>query len=203
METAHPRPAGMTAFAVVWLGQVVSLLGTAMSTFGLTLWAYEVTGLATPLAMIGVFYVTPQVVLGPFVGVLVDRGNRKLLMMISDLGAALSTALVLALYASGSLQVWHLYITSTLAGTLQGFQWPAYSAAISLMLPKKQYARANGMLDLAGSGSQIVAPLLAGALLVRIGLIGILILDLVSAAVAIGTLLLVDVPQPLRTEASR
>jgi DHA3 family macrolide efflux protein-like MFS transporter len=120
VEAARTRPAGMAAFVVVWLGQVVSLLGTAMSTFGLTLWAYEATGLATPLAMIGVLYVTPQVVLGPFVGVLVDRGNRKLLMMVTDLGAALSTALVLTLYASGSLQVWHLYITATLAGTLQG-----------------------------------------------------------------------------------
>jgi DHA3 family macrolide efflux protein-like MFS transporter len=203
VEATRTRPAGMAAFAVVWLGQVISLLGTAMSTFGLTLWAYEATGLATPLAMIGVLYVTPQVVLGPFVGVLVDRGNRKLMMMVSDLGAALSTALVLALYASGGLQVWHLYIAATLAGALQGFQWPAYSSAISLMLPKEQYARANGMLDMAGSGSQIVAPLLAGALLVPIGLLGILILDLVSAAVAIGTLLLVEVPQPRRTEAGR
>jgi DHA3 family macrolide efflux protein-like MFS transporter len=193
----------VTAFIVVWLGQVVSLLGTAMSTFGLTLWAYEATGMATPLAMIGVVYVTPQVVLGPFVGVLVDRGNRKLMMMISDLGAALSTALVLTLYTSGGLQVWHLYITATLAGTLQGFQWPAYSAAISLMLPKEEYARANGMLDMASSGSQIVAPLLAGALLAPIGLVGILVLDLVSAAAAIGTLLLVEVPQPRRTGAGR
>jgi DHA3 family macrolide efflux protein-like MFS transporter len=203
VEATRTRPTGMAAFVVVWLGQVVSLLGTAMSTFGLSLWAYKATGLATPLAMIGVFYVTPQVVLGPFVGVLVDRGNRKLMMMVSDLGAALSTALILALYTSGSLQVWHLYITATLAGTLQGFQWPAYSAAISLMLPKEQYTRANGMLDMAGSGSQIVAPLLAGALLAPIGLAGILILDLVSAAVAIGTLLFVDVPQPPRTEAGR
>jgi DHA3 family macrolide efflux protein-like MFS transporter len=71
------------------------------------------------------------------------------------------------------------------------------------MLPKGQYARANGMLDMASSGSQIVAPLLAGALLMPIGLVGILILDLVSAAVAIGTLLFVDVPQPPQTEAGR
>jgi len=191
----------MRAFVVVWIGQVVSLLGTAMTTFALTLWTYQVTGKATPLAMVGFFFVVPIVFLGPFVGVLVDRGNRKLLMMLSDLAAALTTVIVLILYATHSLQVWHLYVTATLSGIFQGFQWPSYSAAISLMLPKEQYGRANGMLEMAGSGSRVLAPLLAGALIGPLGLIGVLIIDLISAAVAIGTLLFVHIPQPPRTEA--
>ena len=191
----------MRAFVVVWIGQVVSLLGTAMTTFALTLWTYQVTGKATPLAMVGFFFVAPIVFLGPFVGVLVDRGNRKLLMMLSDLAAALTTVIVLILYATHSLQVWHLYVTATLSGIFQGFQWPSYSAAISLMLPKEQYGRANGMLEMAGSGSRVLAPLLAGALIGPLGLAGVLIIDLVSAAAAIGTLLFVHIPQPPRTEA--
>jgi DHA3 family macrolide efflux protein-like MFS transporter len=203
METVQERSTGMVGFTVVWIGQVVSLLGTAMSNFGLTLWAYDVTGKATPLAMIGFFFVTPQVALAPFIGVLVDRGNRKLMMMLSDLAAAFTTVIVLILYATGNLQIWHLYVTATVAGTFQGFQWPAYSAAISLMLPKEQYARANGMLEMAGNASYVFGPLLAGALIGPVGLTGILIVDLVSAAVAIGTLLFVHIPQPSRTEAGR
>lgn len=203
MENPQKRPAGMTAFTIVWIGQIVSLLGTAMSQFALTLWAYEVTGKATPLAMVGFFFVTPMVVLGPFVGVLVDRGNRKLMMMLSDLAAALTTVVVLILYATGNLQIWHLYVTATISGIFQGFQWPAYSAAITLMLPKEQYARANGMLELAGNASRVFAPLLAGALIGPVGLAGLLIIDLVSAAVAIGTLLFVHIPQPASTEAGR
>jgi DHA3 family macrolide efflux protein-like MFS transporter len=203
METMQKRPTGMVAFTVVWIGQVVSLLGTAMSNFALTLWAYEVTGKATPLALVGFFFVTPMVVLGPFVGVLVDRGNRRLMMMLSDLAAALTTVIVLILYATSNLQIWHLYITATISGIFQGFQWPAYSAAITLMLPKEQYGRANGMLELAGNASRIFAPLLAGALIGLLGLVGLLIIDLVSAAVAIGTLLFVHIPQPARTEAGR
>ncbi len=191
----------MRAFVVVWIGQVVSLLGTAMTTFALTLWTYQITGKATPLAMVGFFFVAPIVFLGPFVGVLVDRGNRKLMMMLSDLAAALTTVIVLILYATHSLQVWHLYVTATLSGIFQGFQWPSYSAAISLMLPKEQYGRANGMLEMAGSGSRVLAPLLAGALIGPLGLAGVLIIDLVSAAVAIGTLFFVHIPQPPRTEA--
>jgi len=203
MENLQRRPTGMTAFIVIWIGQIVSLLGTAMSQFALTLWTYDVTGKATPLALVGFFFVTPMVVLGPFVGVLVDRSNRKLMMMLSDLAAALVTVIVLILYATGNLQIWHLYITATISGIFQGFQWPAYSAAITLMLPKEQYVRANGMLELAGNASRIFAPLLAGALIGPLGLAAILIVDLVSAAAAIGTLLFVHVPQPARTEAGR
>ncbi len=202
-EFSQKRPTGMAAFTIVWIGQIVSLLGTAMSNFALTLWAYEVTGKATPLALVGFFFVTPMVVLGPFIGTLVDRGNRKLMMMLSDLAAALVTLIVLILYTSGSLQIWHLYVTAAIAGAFQGFQWPAYSAAITLMLPKEQYARADGMLAMAGNASAVLAPLLAGALIGPVGLFGVLIIDLVSATVAIGALLFVYVPQPPRTEAGR
>jgi DHA3 family macrolide efflux protein-like MFS transporter len=203
MRMGQSQPRGMRAFVVVWLGQVVSLLGTAMSNFALTLWVYQITGKATPLAMVGFFFVTPIVVLGPLIGVVVDRGNRRLMMMLSDLAAAMASAVVLVLYITGHLQVWHLYITATLSGVFQGFQWPSYSATISLMLPKEQYARANGMLEMATNGSAVLAPLLAGALMGPIGLVGILVLDLAAASVAIGTLLFVHIPQPPRTEAGR
>jgi len=196
-------PTGMAAFTIVWIGQIFSLLGTAMSNFALTLWAYQVTGKATPLALVGFFFVTPIVVLAPFVGTLVDRSNRKLMMMLSDFAAALTTVAILILYTTGHLQIWHLYITATISGIFQGFQWPAYSVAITLMLPKQQYARANGMLELAGNASAVFAPLLAGALIRPVGLTGILIMDLVAAAAAITTLFFVHIPQPPRSEAGR
>jgi MFS family permease len=100
------------------------------------------------------------------------------------------------LHITGHLQVWHLYVTAAIAGAFQGFQWPAYSAAISMMLPKEQYARANGMLELAGNASSVLAPILAGALIGPLGLTGILIVDLISASAAVGTLLFAHIPQP-------
>ncbi|MBL7161021.1 MAG: MFS transporter [Anaerolineales bacterium] len=186
----------MKGFTVVWVGQIVSLLGTAMSNFALTLWAYEITGKATPLALVGFFFVTPMVILGPFVGALVDRGNRKMMMMLSDLAAAVTMLFVLILFLTDSLQIWHLYVAATITGIFQGFQWPAYSAAISLMLPKDQYARANGLLELAGNASTVVAPLFAGVLIAPLGVGGILSIDLATAVFAIATLLLVEIPQP-------
>jgi hypothetical protein len=114
-----------------------------------------------------------------------------------------TTVLILILYTSGNLQIWHLYITAFISGSFQTFQWPAFSAAITMMMPKEQYARANGMMELAGSASGIFAPVLAGALLAYIGLTGLLVIDIVSFVFAIGALLLVHIPQPEVTEEGR
>jgi DHA3 family macrolide efflux protein-like MFS transporter len=197
------RPAGMRAFWIIWAGQVVSLLGTSMTNFGLTIWAYEQTGEATALALIGFFFVTPMVILSPTAGAIVDRSNRKLMMMLSDLAAGLTTIVQLVLLATGNLEIWHLYITAAVAGTFQTFQWPAFSAAITLMLPKEQYGRANGLMQLAGAASGVFAPLLAGALLSVIDLTGIMTIDVVTFSFAIGALLFVFIPQPERSEAGR
>src|SRR5574341_1190132 len=164
------RPSGMFGFTIVWAGQVVSLLGTQMSAFALTIWAYELTGSATALALVGFFFLTPMLVFSPIAGAIVDRSNRKWMMALSDLAAGMATVGVLSLYLTGGLQIWHLYVANAIMGLFQAFQWPAYSAAISVMLPKEQYGRANGMMSLAEAGSGVFAPLLAGAVLGIIGL---------------------------------
>ncbi|NIV40650.1 MAG: MFS transporter [Anaerolineae bacterium] len=197
------RPTGMRAFWIIWAGQVVSLLGTAMTNFGLTIWAFEETGEATALAMVGFFFITPMVILSPMAGAIVDRSNRKLMMMLSDLAAGLTTIVQLTLLATGNLEIWHLFVTAAISGTFQTFQWPAFSAAMTLMLPKEQYGRANGLMQLANAASGVFAPLLAGALLSIIGLTGIMVIDIVTFAFAIGALLFVFIPQPERSEAGR
>jgi DHA3 family macrolide efflux protein-like MFS transporter len=194
---------GMRAFSLVWFGQVISLTGSSMTLFGLTIWAFQLTGQATALALVAFFGFAPAVLVSPIAGVLVDRWNRKLVMMLSDLGAGAATIVVFILYATGSLQLWHLYAAAAFSGVFQSFQFPAYSAAISMMLPRSQYARAQGMITLADSGSGILAPILAGALLGVIGLAGIMIIDIVTFTFAIGALLLVHIPQPARTEEGR
>ena len=203
MKPPANRPTGMTAFIVIWIGQILSLLGTAVSNFGLTLWAWEISGKATALTLVGFFFTLPMVVLSPIVGVLVDRANRKLMMLLSDLAAAATTLFILVLYTTGSLQIWHLYIAAFISGTFQGFQFPAYSAAITTMLDKKHYARANAMLDMAGAASGIFAPMIAGALIGPLGLGGLLIIDLTSAGFAISSLLIVNIPQPKITKTGR
>jgi len=122
------------------------------------------------------------------------------MMMVSDLGAITATVGILILQATGNLQFWHLYVAAVINGLGNTFQWPAYSAAITTMVPKEQYSRANGMMSLVESGPQVFAPLLAGALLPAIGLTGILTLDVVTFFIAVIALLIVFIPQPEKTQ---
>jgi MFS family permease len=203
VQAAQAAPSGMRAFVIVWFGQVVSLFGTAMSAFALTIWAWQVTGSAQALALVGFFSFAPTVIMSPLAGVLIDRWNRKLVMALSDLAAGLATIVVFALYLSGRLEIWHLYVTGAFTGIFQAFQWPAYSAAISTMLPKSQYARANGMISLADMSSGVAAPLLAGLLLTMVDVSGILAIDIITFVVALLALLVVRIPQPVETAAGR
>ncbi len=203
MKTPANRPSGLIAFTIVWAGQIVSVLATNMTQFALTIWVFEGTGSATALALMQVFYITPFLLVSPFAGVMVDRYNRKLMMMLSDLGAGVATVTILVLQALGWLEVWHLYVTAAITGTFQAFQWPAYSAAISTIVPKDHYGRANGMMALVEAGPGVVGPILAGALLPLIQLTGIMLIDVITFIFAILTLLVIFVPQPQRAAAGQ
>jgi DHA3 family macrolide efflux protein-like MFS transporter len=199
-EAKTKLPSGMVGFGIVWLGQIVSVLATNMSGFALTIWAFEKTSSATVLGLVQLSFILPFLLISPFAGAMVDRYNRKLMMMVSDLGAVLATAGLLILNAAGHLEIWHMYVASVIFGLSNTFQWPAYMAAISTMVPKEQFGRANGMMSLIDSGPAVFSPMLAGALLPVIGLTGILVIDVVTFFLAIGALLIVHVPQPELTE---
>lgn len=199
VRTVGYRPVGMTAFVVIWIGQFVSLLGTSMTRFALTIWAFQMTGEATALALVGFFSFAPSVIFSPIAGALVDRWNRKLVMILSDLAAGLSTVVILLLYVTGRLEIWHLYIAGAFTGLFEAFQFPAFSAAMSVMVPKAQYGRANGLVSLADSATIIVAPVLAGILLTAIGIGGVMVIDVVTFVLAIAAVLMVMVPQPARS----
>ena len=191
---ASARPSGMRAFTVVWAGQFVSLLGTGMTRFALTLWAWELTGEATTLALMAFFGFLPNILITPFAGALVDRWNRKLVMMLSDLGAGAATIAMLLLSLDGSLQIWHVYAAAAFASAFEAFQFPAYSAAITTMVDKKYYSRTSGLMSLAGSASGVIAPIAAGALYGLLHLHGILLIDIITFLFALATLAFVVVP---------
>ncbi len=200
MQTRINRPTGMFGFTIVWLGQIVSVLATNMTAFAFTIWVFQKTGSVTALGLMQVFFITPFLLISPIAGVMVDRYDRKTMMMISDLVAGLATVVILSLQAMGILHVWHLYVAAIFQGLGNAFQWPAYSAAITTMVPKEQYGRANGMMSLIEMGPGVIAPLLAGALLPFIGLTGVLFIDVATFLFAVGVLLVVHIPNPPKTE---
>lgn len=193
------RPSGMVGLTIVMVGQVVSILASGMSGFALSIWVFQQTSSATALGGMQATFTIPYLLLIPIAGVLVDRYNRKLMMMVSDLAAGLGTLSILILFATGKFQIWHFYIINAVIAMGSAFHWPAYSAAITTMVPKEQYGRANGLMSLVQTGPGVISPLLAGALLPVIGLQGILLIDLAAMVVAISALMLVQVPNPVRT----
>jgi MFS family permease len=151
------------------------------------------------MGLVQVAYITPFLIMSPIAGVMVDRYNRKLMMMVSDIAGGIATLSLFILYATGHLQYWHIYIAVAVSGIGTTFQWPAYSAAISTMVSKEQYGRANGMMSLIEAGPGVLSPFLAGALIPIIQIGGILLIDSITFWTAIFSLALVFVPQPPRT----
>lgn len=130
----------------------------------------------------------------PFAGVWVDRWDRRLVLIGADLGAGLTTIAMLVLYSAGALEIWHLFAAEILTGVFESFQDPAYSAATTTLIPKAHYNRASGMRSLAQFASKIVAPFLAGLLLVTIDINGVMAIDVVTFLFAMGTLVFVRFP---------
>lgn len=167
-----------------------------MAGFALSIWAWQETQQATSLALIGFFGLIPTIFLSPAVGVFVDRWNRKLTLMLSDLAAGLSTIVTLTLLATGQLEIWHLYLLALWSGVFGTFQLPAYAATIGAMIPEEHYGRAAGILALAQSAANLVAPALAGLLLTIMSIEHLLWIDVTTFCVAVLSLLLVAVPNP-------
>ncbi len=192
-----------TDFSILWTGQSLSLLGTGMTRFALLIWAYEQTNAVTALALLGFSVTITYILASPFAGVLVDRWNRRTVMLVADLSAGLMTAALLVLNATGNLQLWHLYLAESVAGACEAFQEPAFAAAVTLLAPRSSFTRANGLLGLGKSAARILAPALAGLALRFAGLNGVMGFDLLTMALAMGSLMFLHVPIPARSEAGQ
>jgi MFS family permease len=135
------------------------------------------------------------VVIAPFAGVIVDRSNRKHLIMLGDLVAGLSTITILVLHLGGNLQIWQIYLSVAINGLFSQIQILAYGVSIGMLVYKRHYTRAVSMGSILSYGSEIVGPALAGVLYPIIGFTGILLIDLISFTIAISTVLFVHIPQ--------
>jgi MFS family permease len=133
----------MRTFFIIWLGQVVSIIGSGLTAFGLAVWIFEQTGQATPFALTIMFANLPRILLSPLAGALADRWNRRRIMILADTGSAVITLSAFFLLTFGQLAVWHIYVIATLYAILGAFQEPAYTASITMLVPAKELARAN------------------------------------------------------------
>ena len=185
-------------FFTIWSAQALSLFGSELVQFALIWWLTSSTGSATVLATASMIGLLPQIVIGPFAGVLVDRWDRRKTMIFADGAIALATLALAIIYASGRLQPWHIYVLMFVRSTGGGFQWPAMSASTTLMVPEKHLSRVAGMNQTLRGLCSIAMPPLGALLLSLMPMGGILLIDVATAAIAIVPLLFFTIPHPVR-----
>ncbi len=183
-------------FFVLWTGQAISLLGSQLVQFALIWWLTQTTGSAMVLALASLAGMLPQVVLGPFVGVLVDRWNRRLTMMLADAAVALATIVLAYLFWVDAVQTWHVFVILFIRALGGGFHHPAMQSSTSLMVPEAQLTRVQGLNQALNGGMNIASAPLGAMLLGMLPMQGILAIDVVTAVFAITPLFFIAVSQP-------
>lgn len=187
---------GYRTFLIVWFGQVISLVGSGLTWFGISIWVFLESGSVTQLAIILLASQLPRVLLSPIAGTFVDRWDRRWAMILSDAGAGAATLVMVGLYVSGHLTIPALAVIGAFSGAFQAFQFPAYQAATTLLVPKEQYSQASGMVQMAEAISNLIAPALGG-IMIAVGGLGLLVaVDMVTFLFAVTTLLIVRFPRP-------
>lgn len=201
MTVEAERTSGTRTFFIVWFGQLISLVGTSLTAFGLSIYIFQQTGSVTQLASIMLASLLPRLLLGPFAGALVDRWDRRSAMLLSDLGSGIGTLGLVGLYYTDNLTVWAIVLMVGFSGIFQAFQWPAYQAAMQVLVPRERFSQASGLVQLAEALGNIGGPVLAGVFIVAGGIGLIFLVDVVTFLFAVATLLVVRFPQPKESAA--
>jgi len=183
-------------FFPFWIGQAFSLFGSMLVQFALVWWLTKETGSATILATATAFAILPEILISPFAGAIVDRFNRKRLIIISDGGIAIATIILAVLFYFNLVEIWHVYLMMLLRAVGSSFHYPAEQSSISLMVPEKHLARIAGLNQSLKGAVNIVAPPLGALLLESVNVQGALYVDFITALIAIIILLFIKIPQP-------
>ncbi len=187
---------GLMKFVIIWLGQLVSLFGSGLTSFALGVWVFQRTGSVTQFALISAIIVLPSIILAPMAGAIIDRHDRRIVMLVSDACAGLCTLAMAVLLWQDRLEIWHVYVATALMAVTQTFQSPAYQAAAVMLTPKKHLGRVSGMMQLSDGLAQLAAPVAAGVIVMKFGLGSVLAIDCASFVFAVLTQLLVRIPRP-------
>ena len=186
----------MKTFMVIWFGQFISMLGSALSAFGLGIWIFQKTGSAASFAMSAVCTVLPALLFAPFAGSIADRKKRKAIILLTDSIDAFLKILIVALLIFNKLELWMVYPLVFISGTLGAFQNPAFGASIPMLVPSDKLTQANGLLQFSAAIRNLLAPVIAGFLYPLIKLKGLFIIDFVSFFFALASIAFIKIPQP-------
>jgi DHA3 family macrolide efflux protein-like MFS transporter len=193
------RVSGLRDFLLIWFGQLVSGVGSRLTSFALGIWVLQTTGSTTRFALIFVAMAVPALLISPIAGALVDRWDRRRTMIACEALSAATMFALVALFASGHLQLWHVYVAVGISALANAFLQPAYAASIPLLANQDQLTRVNGLVQTGFAVAQVGGPLLAGVLVSSISMQGVLLVDALTFLVGVVALVLAKVPRPARS----
>lgn len=199
MNRKENNKASLRSFLILWATQSLSSVGTGMTNYALVIWVYNQHGTASSLTLLSLCSFLPTILFRFIAGAVSDRWDKKRIMLAADLVAACGTLAVFALYRSSALTIVHLCAINFLLSCMDAFQVPAAYVATSLLVPKEQYTRVGGLQSVGGAVVSIVTPALAGVVLARGGLPAVLIVDLITFAIALLALLCIRIPKVERS----
>ena len=194
---------GLRTYYVLLAAQAISLLGSQISGLSVSIAVFRQTGHATPLTLVAFFAAAPRIVLSGFGGALADRFDRRRIMLLANVGYVVTSGLLLASFASGAFQLWHLYVLVLCSSLCAAIEAPAFQASVAMLVPDSQRDRGNAIAMIGGPAAGVLAPTLAGLLYAIIGVVGSISLDIASFMVAIVALVVVRIPMPAQTAEGR
>lgn len=183
-------------FFTVWTGQQLSSIGTLIGQFALIWWLTRETGSAVVLANASMLALAPSILLAPFVGPLIDRWNRRVVILAFDSFIALVSLWLAYLFWSGTLQVWHVYVLMLLRAFGSVFHSPAFLASVPLMVPQRNLTRIAGLGFTLNGIKGILGPSLGALCMELLPLHGVMLVDVGTALPAIAPLVFLRIPQP-------
>jgi len=186
----------MRSFFIIWFGQAFSIFGSQLVQFALIWYLTKTTGSATVLAGASIAGLLPQIALGPLAGTLVDRWDRRKVLIFADGIIALATLLLAFLFALGMVHIWHIYILMFIRALGGAFHTPAMIASTTLLVPEKHLARIQGLNGALNGVIGILSPMLGALLLNLMPMQGIMAIDVGTALFAIIPLFFISIPQP-------
>ncbi len=187
----------MKNFYIVWLGQLISNIGSGLTAFALGIYVFKLTGSAEHYSLILLAAFLPALLLKPIGGTLSDRMNRRYLMMIGDLGSALGLVYIIAMLATHNQSLWPIYIGTIISSCFQAFQNPAYKASVTDLVHADFYTRASGMMQLVEISKFLIPPIIAGFLLKIMDVKQVLIIDVLSFVFAAITVYCIKPANPI------
>jgi DHA3 family macrolide efflux protein-like MFS transporter len=185
----------LQVFIIVWFGQFISLIGSGLTSFALDFWVYEQTKSVTQFTLTALFTTLPGLLISPIAGALVDRWDRRWTMILSDAGSALATLFITLVLFTGTIQIWHIYISISIISVCNVFQKLAGATTTALLVPKKNLGNASGLVQIGESASELFLPALAGILVFKFQLQGVLLIDFATYLCSLAALLIVRFPK--------